>query len=123
MNVKEELEKAYDLGVKHGSDSNINNLVSLIEQWGEPKGLTNKRPMLKSWPQFEKVQEEVTEIARAIVNNDRVELMDAIGDTFVTLVLLAKQNELDIQECISFAYDEIKDRTGRTENGKFIKDK
>lgn len=123
MNVKEEFEIAYDLGVEHGSYSNINNLVSLIEQWGEPKGLTTKRPMLKSWPQFEKVQEEVTEIARAIVNNDRAELVDAIGDTFVTLVLLAKQNDLDIENCISVAYNEIKNRTGKTIDGKFIKDK
>lgn len=101
---------------------NINELVSLIIQWGEPKGLTSPRPMLNSWPQFEKVQEEVTEIARSIVNNDKDELIDAIGDTFVTITLLAEQNGLDIAECIAAAYNEIKNRTGRTENGKFIKD-
>ena len=122
MDTGKQLEEAYDLGFEHGKRGNINELVTLIEQWGEPKGLTEERPMLKSWPQFEKVQEEVTEIARAIVNNDKVELIDAIGDTFVTITLLAKQNGLKIEDCIASAYQEIKDRTGRTENGKFIKD-
>ena len=102
--------------------NDLNNLVNLIEKWGEPKGLTKERTILKSWPQFEKVNEEVLEIATAIVNEDKAELADAIGDTFVTITLLAKQNGLNVMDCIELAYNEIKGRTGKTIGGKFIKD-
>lgn len=100
----------------------MEELINKVIEWGEPKGLTESRPMLKSWPQYEKVQEEAQEIARALVNNDKDGLIDGIGDTMVTLILLAKQNDLDIQDCLEYAYNEIKVRTGKTINGKFVKD-
>jgi phosphoribosyl-ATP pyrophosphohydrolase len=100
----------------------MEELINKVIEWGEPKGLTESRPMLKSWPQYEKVQEEAQEIARALVNNDKDGLIDGIGDTMVTLILLAKQNDLDIQDCLEYAYNEIKGRTGKTVNGKFVKD-
>jgi phosphoribosyl-ATP pyrophosphohydrolase len=100
----------------------MEELINKVIEWGEPKGLTENRPMLKSWPQYEKVQEEAQEIARSLVNNDRDGLIDGLGDTMVTLILLAKQNGLDIQECLEYAYNEIKGRTGKIVNGKFVKD-
>jgi len=100
----------------------MEELIKKVIDWGEPKGLTENRPMLKSWPQYEKVQEEAQEIARSLVNNDRDGLIDGLGDTMVTLILLAKQNSLDIQECLEYAYNEIKGRTGKTVKGKFVKD-
>ena len=100
----------------------MEELIEKIVEWSEPKGLTQHRKMLESWPQYEKVQEESGEIGRAIAHGDMGQLADGIGDTFVTLVLLAKQNGLNIQDCVEIAYSEIKDRTGKTVNGVFVKD-
>ena len=83
-----------------------------VIMWARSKNLLKKE---NSFKQFAKVVEEVGEIANE-------GLKDAIGDTFVTLIILAKQNDLDALECLESAYNVIKDRTGKTQNGVFIKD-
>ena len=50
------------------------------------------------------------------------ELQDALGDTLVTLIILAAQYGLELEDCLEYAYNEIKDRTGKTVGGTFIKD-
>lgn len=50
------------------------------------------------------------------------ELVDGLGDTLVTLIILAAQYGLELEDCLEYAYNEIKDRTGKTVNGTFIKD-
>ena len=47
--------------------------------------------------------------------------MHGIGDVVVTLIILAMQNDMDLYECLNFAYDEIKGRTGKMVNGVFVK--
>ena len=49
-------------------------------------------------------------------------LKDGIGDVIVTLVILAEQQGLSLEECLQAAWDEIKDRKGKTVNGTFIKE-
>jgi len=41
---------------------------------------------------------------------------------FVTLIILAYQLRLDPTKCLEHAWNEIKDRKGKTENGVFIKE-
>ena len=50
------------------------------------------------------------------------ELKDAYGDTLVTLIISAAQYELGLEDCLEYAYNEIKNRTGKTVGGTFIKD-
>lgn len=100
----------------------MRELINKVLEWGRPKGLTDQRKMLDTWPQYEKVQEEVGEIGRAIAHGNMHGLADGIGDSVVTLILLAEQNNLDIEDCLKQAYDEIKDRKGRTIGGKFVKE-
>ena len=50
------------------------------------------------------------------------ELVDGLGDTLVTLIILAAQYGLELEDCLEYAYNEIKDRTGKTVGGTFIKD-
>lgn len=69
-----------------------------------------------------KVMEEVGETSRAVLKNDREGVKDGIGDTLVTLNILAAQLGLTLQECWQSAYNEIKNRTGKVVNGSFIKD-
>lgn len=96
----------------------IDTLAKNIEQWAVDKGIDKADPRA----QFLKVVEEVGEVAAALARNDQRELKDGIGDVFVTIVILAMQNGLTIEDCIQQAWSEISARTGKTVNGVFIKD-
>ncbi len=96
----------------------MDDLVGLVEVWAVDKGLDTA----DSFKQFAKVAEEFGEIAAALARNDKEELQDAIGDTVVTLIILAQQQDMNLQDCLQTAYDVIKGRTGKTVDGLFIKD-
>ena len=69
-----------------------------------------------------KLMEEVGELANGI-NKDREGLIiDSIGDIYIVLVILCMQLDLDINDCIKAAYEEIKDRKDRMINGLFVKE-
>ena len=95
-------------------------LIDNVIQWAHNKGLITRD---NSYKQFAKVVEEVAEIGSALNHNDTLELIDAIGDTTVTLIILAEQNGLNFKGCLEHAYNVIANRTGKTVNGVFIKDK
>lgn len=71
--------------------------------------------------QYMKFIEEAGELARGILKNNKPETVDALGDVMVTLIILSKQLNLDLIGCLEVAYNEIKDREGKTVNGTFIK--
>lgn len=95
----------------------MNELVSLIEKWSKDKNLDRA----ESSKQMLKTIEEIGEVAAALARSDREELKDGIGDVIVTLIILAQQNGMTLQECLACAYDEIKSRTGKMVNGVFVK--
>lgn len=43
------------------------------------------------------------------------------GDVIVTLIILSKQLGIDFEECLELAYLKIKNRKGKTIDGKFVK--
>ena len=65
--------------------------------------------------------EEAGELAAALLNNDKPEIVDAIGDIVVVLTNLAKLEGFDIENCVDSAYNEIANRTGVMHNGTFVK--
>ena len=65
---------------------------------------------------------EAGEVAAALSRGQMDALKDGIGDTVVTLIILAQQHDMTLQECLQYAYDEIKGRKGKTINGTFIKE-
>ena len=69
-----------------------------------------------------KLVEEVGETCRAILKQDKAEIIDGIGDCVVVLTNLAELNNVSIEDCIDAAYDEIKDRKGKMVNGTYKKD-
>jgi NTP pyrophosphatase (non-canonical NTP hydrolase) len=71
----------------------------------------------------EKLIEEAGELAKALLKNDKSEIIDAIGDMIVVLTNLAKLENLLIEDCVLSAYDVIKNRKGKMENGTFVKEK
>ena len=90
-----------------------------VIEWAEERGLIKKENATK---QFMKLTEEVGELASAILKKDPYETIDAIGDIQVVLIILCEQLDLNINQCLESAYDEIKDRKGKTVNGTFIKE-
>ena len=72
--------------------------------------------------QFLKLIEEIGELGAGMARGNHLAVVDGIGDAFVVLTILAAQHGVDIEECIAAAWDEIKDRRGRMENGVFIKE-
>ena len=97
---------------------NIPNVYDLIRQWASDRGIYKSGD---SKTQYTKLCEESGELARAILKKDRAELIDAIGDMVVVLTNLAALEGLKIEDCITSAYDVIKSRQGKMENGTFVK--
>ena len=104
---------------KKQRDELINQLIKQVEQWSIDKGLDKGN----SFVQFSKQVEETGEVAAALCRDNTDALRDGIGDVVVTLVILAQQNNMTLQECLEQAYGEIKDRKGvMSKDGSFIKE-
>lgn len=97
----------------------MTELVRLVEQWATEKNINKPEYKFK---QMLKVVEEIGELAGALAKGNEEELKDGIGDSFVTLIILANQCGFTPEECLQHAYDIIKKRQGKTINGVFIKD-
>ena len=90
-----------------------------IRQWAEERGLYDKG---NSHTQYVKLQEEAGELAKALLENDKPEVIDAIGDMVVVLTNLAHLQGVHIETCIAEAYKVISKRKGKMINGTFVKD-
>jgi NTP pyrophosphatase (non-canonical NTP hydrolase) len=90
-----------------------------VIQWADDKGILHHSNIMK---QFIKATEEMGEVASVIAKDSGKEAMTKeIGDVFVTMIILAKQNQLDYAECLRAAYDKISKRTGKMQGGFFVK--
>lgn len=96
----------------------LDQLVKQVEQWSIDKDLHKGNPDRQAL----KFYEEAGEVGAALSRGQLDALKDGIGDTVVTLIILAQQHDMTLQECLQFAYDEIKDRKGEMRNGTFVKE-
>ena len=99
-------------------NNTLDQLVEQVEAWSVDKNLHNGN----SDRQTLKFYEEAGEIAAALSRGQMDALKDGIGDTVVTLIILAQQQGWTLEECLQYAYDEIKNRKGKTINGTFVKE-
>jgi len=97
-----------------------NELEALVIAWAEQKGIFEKG---NPDAQCDKTLEEVYELHDAIKNNDREEIIDALGDILVTIIIQAEMQGLSLEECLLSAYNVISKRKGTMINGQFVKDK
>ena len=91
-----------------------------IRDWADKRGIYDSGD---TKTQFVKLMEEVGELGKAILKDDKDEFVDAIGDCIVVLTNLAHLGGFNVEHCISSAYSEISNRTGAMVNGTFVKDK
>jgi NTP pyrophosphatase (non-canonical NTP hydrolase) len=96
-----------------------NLLNQQVIQWAEERGIFEKSNPRK---QMDKTLEEIQELSDAIDANDRAGIIDGIGDVVVTLILQAHMQGLTVEECLTAAYEEIKDRRGSMVGGLFVKE-
>jgi len=97
----------------------LNNEFEPIRKWAEQKGILSNGD---AKTQCVKLFEEAGELSKSILKNDETEFIDAIGDCVVVLTNLAALKGYNIEDCVNSAYQVIKDRTGKMENGTFKKD-
>lgn len=124
----------------------LTNEFEPIRKWADEKGIYEKGD---TKTQFLKLMEEVGELGKAILKKDIEETKDAIGDIVIVLtnltelanndifvkeyyedvagdggsrMLMEESLEISIEDCINSAYSVIKNRTGKMQNGTFVKD-
>jgi NTP pyrophosphatase (non-canonical NTP hydrolase) len=97
----------------------LSNEFQPIRDWAQERGIYQKGDPKT---QYIKLQEEAGELAKAILKNDNVEFIDAIGDCVVVLTNLAKLKGYNIEDCINSAYDVIAKRKGTMVGGTFVKE-
>ncbi len=99
---------------------NYNELQALVIAWATQKGILDKGTPLA---QCGKTFEEVEELETAILDGDKAEIIDALGDILVTIIIQAEMHGLNLIECLESAYKVIENRKGVMKNGHFIRDK
>ena len=92
----------------------------LIRQWARSRGLYDKGD---TKTQTLKLVEEMGEICRAVLKDDKPEIIDGIGDCVVVLTNLSELIGVPIEDCIQAAYEVIAKREGKMINGTFVKNK
>lgn len=95
------------------------NLEQKVKIWAANRQILSKDNASK---QYMKFIEESGELARAILKNNEADIVDSFGDVMVTLIILSEQLGYNLTNCLKAAYNEIKDREGKTVNGVFIKE-
>ena len=89
-----------------------------IRNWAKEKGIYKKGDVKT---QSIKLVEEAGELCKAVLNEDRAEIEDAIGDMVIVLTSLSHLVGTDIEECINNSYKVIANRKGEMKNGTFVK--
>jgi NTP pyrophosphatase (non-canonical NTP hydrolase) len=106
-------------------------LKEKVVQWGADKGILEKSNPIR---QLQKTQEELDETMQALVqfadaktDKDKQdaldEVIDGIGDMIVTIILLSKLVGVETVPCLESAYNVIAARTGKMENGLFVRNR
>lgn len=107
----------------YDTEGKFSALITAVNNWADKRNLKQADPKI----QWMRITEEVGEIRDVLLKptkftEPQAALKDAIGDTLVTIIVLAHQLDLDVTECLDIAYEEIKNRKGRMVNGTFVKE-
>lgn len=120
---------AYLMGLPDGLVQHINKTQAMtfeelheaIIQWANDRNMI-KQDKLTALSQLAKVTEEHGELSAGINKKDEKEIKDSLGDSLVTLIILAQDLNFDLLDCLNSAYNVIKDRKGKVIDGSYIKE-
>lgn len=99
---------------------NFADLQFAVARWAEERNILDY-----SSPQAQLLKgvSEMGELCDAEIKGVVNEQKDAIGDVLVCLIIYCTMKGYDMEDCLSSAYDEIKDRKGRmSPGGAFVKE-
>jgi len=96
----------------------LNRLEQLVILWHRDRNLIEGST---DAAQHTKLVEEVKELETNILLSQPV--IDDIGDCMVVLINIAERNGLSLFDCLSHAYNDIKDRKGKMVDGVFVKER
>ena len=103
-------------------------LVKKVEAWAEEKDLLHAENADKQFLKFiEEVFEFKAEMDNLLADSFTRAVPDKnlkleMGDILVTLIILSKQLDIDLVECLEMAYEKISKRKGETIEGIFYKE-
>ena len=91
-----------------------------IIRWAEArKIIPNSTPAT----QLLKAVSEIGELADATIKGHHDEVVDAVGDVMVCLIVYCALQHINLVACMEVAYDQIKNRKGTLlPNGVFVKE-
>lgn len=92
------------------------DIKTLVEGWAEKKGIMEHGTPIK---QLLKTLEEITELHAAIEDDNLEEIIDAIGDVVVTLVIYAKMKSITL---FPNGSEELSDSKGTAQDPYFLLD-
>ena len=90
-----------------------------IIRWAEARQIIpNSTPQA----QLLKAVSEMGELADATLKKQMPAITDGVGDVMVCLIIYCALLDINLVDCMEWAYEEIKDRKGTLlENGVFVK--
>lgn len=97
----------------------FHQLEANVIDWAHDRGIFKE---LFPTAQFLKFISEVGEAADHVAAGDEAAIVDDIGDILVTLIIFTRMLNLELDDCLEVAWNEIRGRTGKMVNGVFIKD-
>ena len=93
------------------------NYEKLIGQWHRDRNLIDGS---SDKDQYMKLIQEAGELSDSLCKGK--DIKDDIGDMMVLLINIMVRNNLTMNECLSVAYNDIKDRKGKMVDGVFVKE-
>ena len=93
------------------------NYEQLIGKWHRDRNLIDGST---DKDQYMKLIQEVGELSDSLCKGK--DIRDDIGDIMVVLINIMVRNNLNMKDCLSIAYDDIKDRRGKMMDGIFVKE-
>ena len=92
-------------------------LINKIKDWHQNRNLiegsTDKDQVLK-------LTQELGELSDSVCKGN--DIRDDLGDMMVVMINIMVRNDISMNECLTVAYNDIKDRKGRMVDGIFVKE-
>ncbi len=105
-----------------GNSITVEELEQKVIQWAKDRGIYNGSTELS---RFDKLLEEASQLLEEIQSTEDKKVKNIkleAGVIIVTLINVLYPYGLDLKTCLEAAYEKIKNRKGRMENGVFVKE-